>query len=291
LTLTFEAIPDTLGEITESPVWDGGLNALLWCDIPAGKIHELQLATGGRRSWQFPGPVGSFGLCSDNRLVVACHHDILLLDRDDDTRVQLASIEPGNARTRLNDGKVGPDGAFWVGSMDDTPAKEPIGALYRVLGSGEVECMAEGIITSNGLAWSADGRMMFHSDSRARLLYGWDFDVATGRISNRQLISEVTDAIGRPDGGATDIAGVYWSAGVTAGQLNHFEGGVRQRALPFPVPAPTMPCFGGSDLKTLFVTSLRSGLSAEVLTAAPLSGSVFYTKVETPGVQVARFAV
>jgi sugar lactone lactonase YvrE len=292
LTLIFEALEDTIGELSESPVWDGGLNALLWCDIPAGLIHELQFGTGRRRRWQFNGPVGSFGLCTDDRLVVACRHDILLLDRDSDRRALLARVGSGDPRTRLNDGKVGPDGAFWVGTMDDTPAKAPIGALYRVTSSGQGECVAEEIITSNGLAWSADARTMFHSDSRRRVLYAWDFDAVTGQIRNRRLVSELTDAIGRPDGGATDAAGWYWSAGVTAGQLNRFDVlGARDTPLPFPVPAPTMPCFGGPDLRTLFVTSLRMGLSDEALEKAPLSGAIFRAQVETPGVAVARFVV
>ncbi len=281
--LDFKPIPDTLCTIAESPVWDAANQALLWCDIPAGKIFELHLESGARRSWTLPGPVGSFGLAQRQNLIVACQHDILFLDRDTGKTDIFASI--AETGTRLNDGKTGPDGAFWAGTMDDTPAKQPVGALYRVTPDGKVQRKLSGIITSNGLAWSADGRKMYHSDSRGRRLDVYDFDPATGEMTHRKQLAELNHAQGRPDGGATDTAGVYWSAGVTAGILNRFTAGAKMLpAIPFPAAAPTMPCFGGEDMKTLFVTSLRGTAAAD----RP-DGSVFHAHVETAGVAIPRF--
>ena len=232
MTPDFAPLPGTAGRLTESPVWDAVNGALLWCDILEGEIHELRLGDGARRSWHFSAPVGSFGLAAGSRLVVACLHDVLLLDRDDGSRTMLARIEDGMTRTRLNDGKVGPDGAFWVGSMDDTPPKEPIAALYRVTPDGQVVRKVDGLITSNGLAWSADGRVMFHSDSRGRRLDVYDFDPTTGEMTAGRVLARLDDKTGRPDGGATDSSGIYWSAGVTAGQLNQFTAAERAAAQP-----------------------------------------------------------
>jgi len=281
--LDFKPIPDTICTVAESPVWDAVNQALLWCDIPKGQIFELNWQSGTRRSWTLPGPVGSFGLAQGQHLIIACQHDILFLNRDTGGITHFATIpETG---TRLNDGKTGPDGAFWVGSMDDTPAKQPVAALYRVTPDGRVERKLSGLITSNGLAWSADGKKMYHSDSRGQRLDVWDFSPATGGMTNRKQIAELNDAQGRPDGGATDTAGIYWSAGVTAGLLNRFTAeGEMLPAIPFPAAAPTMPCFGGEDLKTLFVTSLRGPAAAD----RP-DGSVFFTRVATPGVPIPRF--
>ncbi|EKM98366.1 SMP-30/gluconolactonase/LRE family protein [Acidocella sp. MX-AZ02] len=285
----FAPLPGTQGTLTESPVWDARRQALLWCDIPEGLIHELTLGSGARRVWQLPGPVGSFGLAQGEALVVACRHDIILLERDSGAQSVLARLPP-DPRTRANDGKIGPDGAFWVGTMDDTPAKEPIGALYRVTPEGRVECRVEGLVTSNGLAWSADGRVLFHSDSRARKLDVYDFDPADGALRNGVRLREFEDETGRPDGAAMDVQGHYWSAGVSAGRLNVLtrEGGLVQ-SLAAPVPAPTMPCFGGPDMKTLFLTSLRHGLSEAQLAAAPGAGGLFQAQAEVAGVPVGRF--
>ena len=81
---------------------------------------------------------------------------------------------------RLNDGKVGPDGAFWVGSMDENSPRQKIAALYRVTADGRITKEQDGYAVSNGLAWSPDGRIMYHSDSTAGIIEAWDFDPATG---------------------------------------------------------------------------------------------------------------
>jgi sugar lactone lactonase YvrE len=290
VALYFTPIDGSGGALTESPVWDVRRGALLWCDIPARTVFELQLSDGARRSWLLPAPVGSFGLALDEKLIVACGHELLLLDRDDGSQRRLALIEPVNPRTRLNDGKVGPDGAFWVGTMDDAPAKEPIGALYRVAPDGRVERKADDLVISNGLAWLPDGRTMFHSDSRRGRIDVWDFDARSGAISRRRVLAQLDDSTGRPDGAATDMSGRYWSAGVMGGRLNLFslDDGLLE-SIAFPAPAPTMPCFGGPDMRSLFVTSLRNGLSKEALDAAPLSGAVFYARTDVAGAPIPRF--
>ena len=95
-----------------------------------------------------------------------------------------------------------------------------------------------------------------------------------GAISERTRIAEPEVAVGRPDGGSCDVEGYYWSAGVSAGHVNRFTAdGSWSPATMLPVPAPTMPCFGGPDFRTLYLTSLREGRSAALLQRAPQSGA------------------
>ena len=167
---------------------------------------------------------------------------------------------------------------------------QPIGALYRVDASGKAEKKIDGLMTSNGLAFSPDGKTMFHSDSRGQWVDRWDFDAASGEISNRRRIATPNEATGRPDGAATDAEGYYWSAGISAQRLNRFSPeGELVELFPVPVAAPTMPCFGGPDLKTLFVTSLRSGRSPEMLEKYPLTGIVIHAQSPVAGSPVSRF--
>jgi sugar lactone lactonase YvrE len=200
---------------------------------------------------------------------------------------EIAVIEADRRDTRLNDGKVGPDGAFWVGTMHDVITdRRPIAALYRVSPAGEVERKIDGIICSNGLAWSGDGTPLFHSDSRGPWIDRWRCEPQTGALSERRRLAVLDEASGRPDGAAADAEGNYWSAGVSAGVLNRFspEGRLIQ-AHPFPVPAPTMPCFAGPDLKTLVVTSLRPvGVGEE----SP-DGGIFATRSPVAGTAAHRF--
>lgn len=277
-------------QVGESAVWDDERGHLLWCDIMEPAIYALDIASGERQRWGFDAPVGSFGLTRRGRLVVALGRNVYLFDRDSGQRDLLAEVDANPGIARLNDGKVGPDGAFWVGSMTppDTPS---VAALYRVTADGTVERKIEGLATSNGLAWSPDGRILYHSDSRDAWIDRWDFDPASGAIDNRQRFRTLSLQEGRPDGAATDSAGNYWSCGVSAGLLNCFapNGGLLAR-IPVPVPRPTMPCFGGPGLKTLYFTSLSSNLSDEVKARYPLSGSVFSLPAPVAGSPVARFA-
>jgi sugar lactone lactonase YvrE len=174
--------------------------------------------------------------------------------------------------------------------MDQETFSRPLGTLYRLDPDGSCRPMAGDLIVSNGLAWSADGRTMFHSDSRAPAIYAWDYDPAAGTIANKRVVARPTEAIGRPDGGAADVEGFYWSAGISAGVLNRWApDGRLDRQIPLPCAAPTMPCFGGPEMKTIFLTSLRHNVPSEKLAAKPLSGGLFALEVDVPGVAVAKF--
>ncbi|MET0435883.1 MAG: SMP-30/gluconolactonase/LRE family protein [Devosia sp.] len=246
--------------VGESPVWDAANGRLLWCDIPAGAVHALDIDTGERKLWEFGEPVPSLGLAKNGKLVVALRNDVVVFDPVTGAREQVARIEHAKPDMRLNDGKVGPDGAFWVGSMDADPSGAPAAKLYRVAPDGEVRVIAEGIAISNGLAWNADATMLYHSDSRGSMwLDCWDFDRATGAVSNRRRLRDNDEANGRPDGGACDVEGNYWSAGPSASRINRFSAtGELLDWVDMPLKFPTMPCFGGPDMKTVFVTSLNS---------------------------------
>ncbi|AJD52837.1 Sugar lactone lactonase YvrE [Thalassospira xiamenensis M-5 = DSM 17429] len=277
-------------ELGECPNWDGYNNRLYWADIIGQKIHALDIETGQRHSWSFESEVGCFGLTDQGRLVVALKSDIILFDPKTGVREKLAAVDGDNDMSRTNDGKIGPDGAFWVGTMDQNADKQPVASLYRVTGSGEVEHKVGGIKISNGLAWSPDGRIMYHSDSRGPWVNRWDFDAKTGAIRNCQRFLDLNDTVGRPDGAAVDMEGCYWSAGVSAGKLNRFApDGTLLLSIDMPMPNPTMPCFGGLDMKTLYVTSHMENYPADKRAEFPDAGKLVMLRVDVAGVPVNRF--
>jgi sugar lactone lactonase YvrE len=283
-------ILDARNAIGESPVWSADEQALYWVDILAPAIYRLDMRTGARQSWWLPEAVGSFGLREQGGAVLALRNGLHVLDFDTGALSFLVpDPEDDQPATRFNDGKVSPDGRFWVGTMDDEQHSRPLGALYRLDPDERLHRMVDGLVISNGLAWSADGKTMFHSDTSAQRIDAYDYDLASGEIANRRLLAE-GEATGRPDGGATDIEGYYWSAAVSGGVLNRWSpDGRLDRQIPLPCPRPTCPCFGGPNMKTIFITSIRAGLSAEQLARWPLSGGVFAIEVDVPGVPVARF--
>ncbi|HEY4570863.1 MAG TPA: SMP-30/gluconolactonase/LRE family protein [Kribbella sp.] len=288
-TAEVTCVLDARAELGECPVWSAEEQALYWVDIRAPALHRLDPDTGATRTWPMPSRIGSFGLRKSGGAVVALADGFSLLDFDSGELTFVAGPDPVQG-TRFNDGKVSPDGRFFAGTMDEELLSRPIAVLYRLDPDLSLHPVVEDLIVSNGLAWSADGATMFHSDSKGPVIWAYDYDAGTGELSDRRVLARPTEEIGRPDGAATDEAGYYWSAGISAGVLNRWSpDGRLERSIPLPCSNPTAPCFGGEDLQTIFVTSLRHDLPADVLAAKPLSGGIFAVRVEVPGVPVARF--
>ncbi|MDR3473933.1 MAG: SMP-30/gluconolactonase/LRE family protein [Devosia sp.] len=271
--------------VGENPLWDERRGLLLFEDVLAPALFAYDPHSGGLERFEMAAPIGSFGLCEDGRAIVALKTGVHFFDFRTGLFEFFVHPEPDIPRNRLNDGKVGPDGRFWVGSMDDSGAFEPTAALYRIDPDGTATRMVDGLIVSNGLAWSPDGATLYHSDSRGPFLTAYDYDRLTGGISNRRLLRRFANEEGRPDGAAMDAEGFYWSAGVSAGCLNRMApDGTVERRLVLPVPAPTMPCFGGKDLRTLYVTSLATERTGE-----KVAGTLLRVEVEVAGAPVGRF--
>ena len=266
----------------ESPLWDAARGCVWFVDIPARALHRLEAETLKLDTWPMPELVGSLGLCRSGRLLVALRHSLHFFDPQTGRLERFVVLEEEPEHNRLNDGKVAPDGAFWVGSMDaDTAQRRPSGVLYRVDSSGNVERKSAGLKVSNGLAWSADGATMYHSDSSLQWIKRYRHE--GGRLSDETVICEPDEKTGRPDGAASDLEGGYWSAGVSAGCLNRWsrEGELLERVA-LPMPNPTMPCFAGEDMKTVYVTSLNRAAHAN-------AGAMVRLRLPVAGVPVALF--
>ena len=283
---SFEPLSTLRLVLGESPIWDARRGVIFVCDITAGRVLAIGLDGRMAGDWTFGVPVGALSLCDSGRLVVALDRKIILFDPENGGSHTLALVEAEPEGNRLNDGKVGPDNAFWVGSMN--PDGRPVAALYRLGTDGRLERRKAGLRVSNGLAWSPDGRRLYHSDSAGCWIETHDFDVLTGAIGPARRLVEQDEAQGRPDGAAMDIEGCYWSAGVSAGRLNRFDADGRLLAtFPVPLAAPTMPCFCGPNLETLVLTSHRH-LPAERLSTNPLNGAVLIAPAPVAGAPIPR---
>jgi sugar lactone lactonase YvrE len=154
---------------------------------------------------------------------------------------------------RFNDGRCGPDGRVYAGTMYE-PRGRADGRLYRLdTGLTWTELPDTSAIVSNGLAFSRDGTTMYHSDSSGHIINVHAFDAATGDIGPRRTFATVPPPedngginLGRPDGATIDADGYYWSA-MYEGQriVRYATDGTIERELTFPVQCPTMVCFGG----------------------------------------------
>jgi sugar lactone lactonase YvrE len=132
-----------------------------------------------------------------------------------------------------------------------------------------------GLICSNGLGWSPDGRTMYHTDSWTYRIMAYDFDPDTASLLNGRVFA--TDPVGQwtPDGLTVDEKGFVWSAKWNGWRVTRYApNGEVDRVIALPVQRPTACAFGGSDLGVLYVTSARFGLTEEELARGPLAGSL-----------------
>lgn len=283
-----ECVLDARARLGESPVWCDRQQVLYWADLLAPALHRFDPASGDTRSWPMPETVGSMGLCQEGSAVVALRSGFHRFDFDTECLTFLAAPDPLPAGVRFNDGKVSPDGRFFfAGTMDEVSLSRPIGGLYRLDSAHRCQQALDGLVVSNGLAWSPDGGTLFHSDSRRQRISTYRYDARTGGLANSLIIARPSAEVGRPDGGAVDAEGFYWSAGVSAGVLNRWSpAGELVDRIATPCVAPTMPCFGGPDLCTLYITSLTPEGGGP---SRGMDGGLFALRVTTPGVPVGRF--
>ena len=283
-------VMDAKASLGECPVWSVAEQALYWVDINAPALHRFDPATGDDTAMAMPESIGCFALRSQGGFVVALRGGIWLAGPDGTLERKIADAPYDPAHHRFNDGRCDPQGRFWAGSMNEQRDADSA-ALVRVDRDHRVTLVLRDMMISNGLAWSPDGRTMYHTDTPTRTIHAYDFDAASGLPSHRRVLAHFADATHRPDGAAVDSEGCYWTAFYGGGKVARLSpAGAVLAELPVPAQCPTMCAFCGPDLKTLYVTSARQFRSDEELTRLPLSGGLFAMAVAVPGLPEPAFA-
>ena len=292
-------ISESRDQVGESPVWSVAEQALYWVDIEGGLIRRLDWAHRTALSWRLPERVGCIALSAQGGVVAAMETGVFAVQLMAEGAVRLsclATVQHPLVNMRFNDGRCDAMGRFWVSTMCmDMSLAAPVGALYCLDESGLGQPRVDGLITPNGIAFSADGATAYLSDSHPSVQKIWAFDFAApaGEWSHRRLFADMTNLPGRPDGAAVDVNGCYWICGNDAGVVHCFSPqGELLRSLAVPVPKPSMCAFGGPQLDQLLVTSI---LPASESSAQPgLNGAVFALDAGVTGLaepQFSRFPV
>lgn len=274
-----EKVLDFRASIGESPTWVPDERSFYWIDVKAPALHRYRPDDDATRSWPMPSDIGAFALAAHGSAVVALRRGLFRLDLDSGALRLLAPPPYDPALFRFNEGACDARGRFWIGVMFDPLAGSPpprAGALHSfTLGEG-LRAEPDAAELHNGMAWSADGRTFFLSHSNSGEIVAFDYEDASGAISNRRVFATVPSGLGVPDGAAIDTEGGYWSALHGGGKLRRFHAdGSVDRDIELPVSQPTMPAFAGEDLATLYVTSASDRLSAQEKAKEPDAGGIF----------------
>jgi sugar lactone lactonase YvrE len=269
--------------LAESPFWDR--EALHWVDIARGLLHVSPAdgpADGSAdRVVELPAPLPCIQPAEGGGYVAALKDRVVLLDADGAITDELARVHLADEGMRLNEGKVDPQGALFVGAMDK---ERPDADWYRVSRAGAV-LQLRGFSITNGLEWSVDGTTVYLADTAVQTVYraAWDPEAGPGELA-------VLHAGHSADGAALDTDGCLWTAVNGDGIVLRLDPDGREvERVPVPAPAVTGICFGGPDRSILFVCSATDGLSGDELREAPRSGGVFAVDTAVHGLPLRRF--
>lgn len=289
MDITAEPVFDDVAELGEGPLWSTREKAFYWIDVTGRTIWRHDAASARTVRHSVSGMPGSISTRKDGGLLVAYRTGLFLVDLDSGEEKKVpSSIDFGVER--FNDGKCDRRGRFFVGTMDKT-MQAPIGGLYRVDPDLSVTRVADGIQLSNGLAWSPDNRTLYHNESRPGRVYAYDYDIETGAVENRRIHIDFADKGYGPDGSTIDSEGCLWVAEVGNWTVGRYDpDGKRIGGIKVPTQRVTSVMFGGDDLSTLYITSMRYNLTSEQLAAQPLAGRVFAAQTGFRGIAEVDFA-
>ena len=266
----------------ESPVWVAERDLLIFVDITGRKLFRFDPAANQLGQVNVDEDIGCVAVARGGGYVAGMRSGVWLLNEAGTKRRKLVSNPEDQSSSRFNDGRVDPAGRYLTGTLDESKKAGDAG-LYRCDSRGLVK-LDTGFMTSNGLAFSPDGQTLYFSDTPRFVIYQFDYDPATGEVANRREFARIeptaTDR-GRPDGAAVDVEGCYWSSLYEGSRVARFDPtGKLMSTHALPVRCPTMPAFGGADLKTLYVTTARDKSPP---TGTGAGGELYSLRVNVPG--------
>ncbi|MCM2681359.1 SMP-30/gluconolactonase/LRE family protein [Echinimonas agarilytica] len=274
-------------KLGECPRWDEQTQTLFWVDIDNFRLNQFDPKTGTNKVLQLDEEIGCFALREKGGFVAGLRSGYVTIDSLEGGITPIADPEADKDWQRFNDGRCDAAGRFIAGTLN--PRKDAYSGHFYSLDQGTVKKLVGENWTSNGLAFSPDSKTLYYSDTPQHKIFACDYDLDTGTVGESRIFAEFPLGWGRPDGASVDADGNYWSALYGGGRVVQLNPqGEIINTIAVPAKNPTMVAFGGSDLKTLYITTTKAG-SEEEAEQYPLSGSIFAVEVEVAGAVEPRY--
>ena len=285
-----ELVIDSKSTLGEGSLWDYRAGELIWVDIK-GEILNFYNPHNEFNKEMFTGQmIGTVVPTESGKVLVALQNGIYSLDPETGSKKLIVDPEEDKPDNRFNDGKCDPSGRFWAGTMSLVNKKDA-GALYRLDRDSTIHKMIDHVGTSNGIVWSADKTKMYYVDTPTMKVMVYDYDDATGDISNPKVAVQIPGGIGAPDGMTIDENGKLWVALWGGSAVGNFDPDTGELIRKIDVPAKnvTSCAFGDEDLGTLYITTARESTSDAELERFPYAGSLFKIRPGVKGVEANYF--
>ncbi len=273
---------ENICKMGESPYWDAETGRLQFVDINEKKLLSYCPSNKDVTVFEMLDVIGSANSAGKNKAVVALWTGLYLFDFETKQfKLLFPRREDEHPESRFNDSKCDPAGRLLAGTT--SMARLPIASLYTC--TDAIKEVKTGLTISNGMAWTMDGKTLYHIDTWPHKIYKYSYDVETGEIGEGEIAFAFDESLGFPDGMTIDTDNMLWIAfwgGSCVCRINPETGEVLEK-IEMPVKIPTCCTFGGEDYSTLYITT------AVADDTSALAGSLFSIKLPYQGVKHNRF--
>lgn len=182
-----EPVANVPSHTGEGPLWHPDERVVYFTDIPNGRLYAFDPDTRTHRLVYEGAPVGGMTLQEDGSLLLFRARGNVVQWRDG-LEIEVVPEIPMEVGTRFNDVIADPEGRVFAGTM---PTGDAPGRLYRFDHDGSYRSVVEGVGCSNGMGFAPDLRAMYFIDTSIGRVDLFDYDRATGEISNRRPFVEI----------------------------------------------------------------------------------------------------
>jgi D-xylonolactonase len=259
-----EVIADYIDETGEGPMWHPVEKKLYWGDITEGELYTYDPTTGEHGLVFEAGQMfGGYTFQADGSILMFLEEGRIGVLRDGKLQIVVDGM-PGENENRFNDVITDPEGRVFCGTMNKDSAKaierEALGSLYRLDTDGTITKILDDIGISNGMGFTPDLRQMYYTDTTDMSIWLFDYDQATGELTNKRDFIRTPESDGLPDGMTVDAEGYVWSARVLTGEMHRYSPtGEKVLSVDFPTDMVSSAIFGGENMDELYVTTISAG--------------------------------
>jgi sugar lactone lactonase YvrE len=239
----------------ESPIWNASYSRLYWTDCVDQKFYAYDWRTKTHRLVKEGLEINGCAVSQSGDFVITNNSGIWLWDGVGVPR--LVAAQADGSACQMNDCIADPRGRLLAGSVFYNPSEEyPLGKLICVDTDGSARIIDEGFHLANGLGFSPDHKILYFTDSVARTIFAYDYDVTCGSVRNRRIFARVAATRGIPDGLTVDGEGFVWSAEWYGSCVVRYDpNGNVERRIDTPAKQTSSLAFGGPELTDIFITS------------------------------------
>ena len=273
-------------KLGEGALWNHETNELYWISIEGKLLNIFNPKTRQNRSLPTASQIGTVVPKNKDEALIALVDGIYTMNLHTGEATLFSDMKDVLTGCKLNDGKCDPSGRLWVGSMGWQQEKGKA-KLFTIKNDSSVTTKIDSITISNGIVWTKDKKTMYYIDTPTSQIKAYDYDNATGDISNERVAVEISEDLGHPDGMAIDVEGMVWVGMWNGNAVIRFNPKTGKLLQKIEVPAHnvTSCAFGGDNLETLYITTARVDMTDDEIEKYPLAGSVFKVNPGVKGVK------